>query len=460
MGDHPFRRLPAVAKLLDLPPLAAARDRHPPAAVADAARAEVDALRAALAAGAAPDLDPFAAAERAAARLDADAAPRFRPVINATGVVLHTNLGRSALHEEAARAAADAARGYLNLELDLATGKRSSRQDAVRAGVRAITGAEAATAVNNCAAATVIVLRAVAAGKEVVVSRGQLIEIGGGFRIPDIMAVSGATLREVGTTNITRAADYEAAVGPNTAALMRVHTSNYRVRGFTKSVDLPQLVELGRKHRVAVIDDAGSGQAVDLAAFGLPGEPLVSAGIAAGADLVLFSGDKLLGGPQAGLIAGRADLIQRVERDPLMRAFRLDKMTLAALEATLRLYRDPARAVREIPTLRMLTTPPAELRRRAEAFAARLREVPRVAAEVRDDVAYVGGGSLPDVAVPTSVIAVSVEGVGEGEVAARLRAGSPAVVGRVADGRVLLDLRAVFERDEDALLRAVAAAAR
>jgi L-seryl-tRNA(Ser) seleniumtransferase len=459
MADPPFRRLPAVAKLLDLPPLAAARARHPPAAVADAARAEVDALRAALAAGAAPDLDPAAAAERAAARLDADAAPRLRPVINATGVVLHTNLGRSALHEEAARAAYDAARGYLNLELDLATGKRSSRQDAVRAGIRAITGAEAATAVNNCAAATVVVLRAVAAGKEVVVSRGQLIEIGGGFRIPDIMAVSGATLREVGTTNITRAADYEQAIGPNTAALMRVHTSNYRVRGFTKAVGLPELVELGRRHGVAVIDDAGSGQAVDLAPFGLPGEPLVSAGVAAGADLVLFSGDKLLGGPQAGLIAGRAELIQKVERDPLMRAFRLDKMTLAALEATLRLYRDPARAVREIPTLRMLTTPHAELRRRAEAFAGRLRTVPGVTAEVRDDVAYVGGGSLPDVAVPTSVIAVSVAGVGEGEAAARLRAGAPAVVARVADGRVLLDLRAVFERDEDGLLRAVTAAA-
>src|SRR5207249_2885805 len=209
------------------------------------------------------------------------------------------------------------------------TAKRSSRQNPVRRGLCRLTGAESATAVNNNAAATVIVLRAHCHGKEVIISRGQLIEIGGSFRIPEIMGVSGATLREVGTTNITRLSDYEKAIGPNTAAIMRVHTSNYRVRGFTKAVDLPQLVELGRKHNLPVIDDAGSGQVVDLTPFALPGEPLVSAGIAAGADLVLFSGDKLLGGPQAGIIAGKAAFIQRLEKDPLMRAFRLDKMTLA-----------------------------------------------------------------------------------------------------------------------------------
>ncbi len=454
--SNPRRRLPPVNALLDSPALTAARGRHPHALVAEAVREEIEGLRRRVAAGDEADFDLDAVAARVAARLDADATPGLRPVINATGVVLHTNLGRSPLHEEAARAAYEAARGYLNLELDLATGKRSSRQDAIRDGIRAITGAEAATAVNNCAAATVIVLRAVAAGREVVVSRGQLIEIGGGFRIPDIMAVSGATLREVGTTNVTRVADYERAVGPDTAALMRVHTSNYRVRGFTKAVDLPALVELGHKHNIAVIDDAGSGQAIDLAPFGLPGEPLVSAGIAAGADLVLFSGDKLLGGPQAGLIAGKKPLIEAVERDPLMRAFRLDKMSLAALAATLRLYRDPAKAVREIPTLRMLTTPLADLRRRSEAFAARLREAcGEASVVVRDDVAYVGGGSLPDVAVPTAVVAVTPAGVGEAEVAARLRAGSPAIVGRVKDGAVWLDLRAVFERDEGALLDAV-----
>ena len=386
-----------------------------------------------------------------------EAAPQLRHVINATGIVLHTNLGRSPVAEPAALAAYHAARGYLNLELSLTTGKRNSRQDPVRDGIQRITGAEAATVVNNCAAATVIVLRALAAGKEVIVSRGQLIEIGGGFRIPDIMAVSGATLREVGTTNITRIADYERAIGPNTGLLMRVHTSNFRVRGFTKAATIEELVALGKQHNIPVIDDAGSGAAADLSPFGLPGEPLVSEGIAAGADLVLFSGDKLLGGPQAGIIAGKAELVERIERDPLMRAFRLDKMTLAALEATLHLYRDPAKALREVPTLRMLSTPLSELRERCQKFAERLRTLPGLVVEVADDVAYVGGGSLPDVAVPTAVVAVTLQ-TSEEEFAAKLRAGTPAVIGRVQGGRWLLDLRAVFAEQEDALFGAIRAA--
>jgi L-seryl-tRNA(Ser) seleniumtransferase len=240
---------------------------------------------------------------------------------------------------------------------------------------------------------------------------------------------------------------------------MRVHCSNYRVRGYTKSVELDELVALGRKHNLPVIDDAGSGQLVDLAPFGLPGEPLIPASISAGADLVLFSGDKLLGGPQCGAIAGRADLIARVEKDPLMRAFRLDKMTLAALEATLRLYRDPARARREVPTLRMLTAPLAELRARCESFAEWLREIPGLTVGVREDEAFVGGGSLPDVSVPTCVLALGSARVSEAEFAARLRTGSPAVLARVQDGRVLLDLRCVFERQEAELLDAVRAAA-
>ncbi len=458
MSDNPFRQLPSVGSLLDLPALRDVSGRHPPEAITAAVRAEVSSLREKLAAGERIEGldDPAAIAARVIARLDADLVPRLRSVINATGVVLHTNLGRAPLHEDAARAAYEAARGYLNLELDLTTGKRGERQAAVRAGICALTGAESATAVNNCAAATVIVLRAVAVGKEVIVSRGQLIEIGGSFRIPDIMAVSGAVLREVGTTNITRLADYEQAIGPNTAALMRIHTSNYRVRGFTRAVDLPELVALAKKHRLTVVDDVGSGQAVDLAAFGLPGEPLVSAGIAAGADLVLFSGDKLLGGPQSGIIAGRAVLIRAIEKDPLMRAFRLDKMTLAALEATLRLYRDPQAALRTVPALRMLTTPLAELQRRAETVAARLRAVSGVtAAEVRADVAYVGGGSLPDVALPTAVIAVQADGVSEADLADCLRTGTPAVVGRVREGGLWLDLRTVFERQEEELVEAI-----
>jgi L-seryl-tRNA(Ser) seleniumtransferase len=457
--SNPLRAVPSVTAVLAAPPLAAARERHPHAVVVEAARAALDAIRARLAAGEAVSVDVEALASEIASRLDADAVPGLRTVINATGVVLHTNLGRAPLHDDAARAAYDAARGYLNLELNLATGKRGSRQSAVRDGLTYVTGAESATAVNNCAAATVIALRALAAGREVVVSRGQLVEIGGSFRIPEVMAVSGAILREVGTTNITRLSDYERAIGPNTAALMRVHASNYRVRGYTRSVELPQLVELGRRHNLLVIDDAGSGQAIDLTPFGLPGEPLVSASIATGADLVLFSGDKLLGGPQCGILAGKAELVQRIERDPLMRAFRLDKMTLAALEATLRLYRDPASALRTVPALRMLATPLGELRRRCVAFAERLRAIPHLTVGVREDESFVGGGSLPDVRVPTAVLALGCDGVSETEFAARLRTGVPAVVGRVQDERVLLDLRCVFERQEDELLGAVKRAA-
>lgn len=450
-----FRDLPSMTKLLDAPALVAARARHPHAAVTSAARAAIDSLRARLAAGETFTVSIEALATEVASTLDAHGTPTFRPVINATGVVLHTNLGRAPLHEDAARAAYEAARGYLNLELDLTTGKRASRQGNVRAGLKAITGAESATAVNNCAAATIIALRAIAAGKEVIVSRGQLVEIGGSFRIPEVMTVSGATLREVGTTNITRLSDYEKAISPNTAALMRVHASNYRVRGYTKSVDLPALVELGHKRNLLVLDDAGSGQAVDLTSFGLPGEPLISASIAAGADLVLFSGDKLLGGPQCGILAGRADLIQKVEKDPLMRALRLDKMTLAALESTLRLYRDPAAALREVPALRMLTTPLAELKKRCDALAEWLRAIPGLTVGVREDESFVGGGSLPDVSVPTAVLALSAENLSESELATRLRTGTPAVIGRVQDGRVLLDLRCVFQRQEVELLEAV-----
>jgi L-seryl-tRNA(Ser) seleniumtransferase len=461
--SNPFRDLPSMTKLLDAPALVAARERHPPAVITAAARAALDAARARLGSGAPLAIGLDALAAGVVAELDAQAIPAMRPVINATGVVLHTNLGRSPLHEDAARAAYEAARGYLNLELDLATGARSNRQANVRAGLTAITGAESATVVNNCAAATVIALRAIVAPtpgiaplrNEVIVSRGQLVEIGGSFRIPEVMAVSGAALREVGTTNITRLSDYERAITPSTAALMRIHASNYRIRGYTKSVELSELVALGSKYNLTVIDDAGSGQMIDLAPFGLVDEPLISASIAAGAHLVLFSGDKLLGGPQCGILAGRADLVQRVERDPLMRAFRLDKMTLAALEATLRLYRDPADALRKIPALRMLTAPLAELRRRCEAFAEWLRAIPGLTVGVRADESFVGGGTLPDVSVPTAVLALSADGVGETELAERLRTGTPAVVGRVQDGRVLLDLRCVFERQEAELLEAV-----
>jgi L-seryl-tRNA(Ser) seleniumtransferase len=458
MPDNPFRNIPSVNDILDLPAVRALAREHAHDAVVTAVRDELGELRARLARGESLDGhgEPKAVAGRVARRLGRDFRPKLRPVINATGIVLHTNLGRAPVAEEAARAAYEAARGYLNLELDLETGKRSSRQSAVREWVCRLTGAESATAVNNNAAATVIVLRALCQGKEVVVSRGQLIEIGGSFRIPDIMAVSGAALREVGTTNITRLSDYERAIGPATGALMQIHTSNYRISGFTRQVALEDLVALGKKHGLPVLDDVGSGALLDFARFGFKGEPLARRSLAAGADLVLFSGDKLLGGPQAGIIAGKKAHVQRVEKDPLMRAFRLDKMTLAALEATLRLYLHEERALREVPALRMLAASQEELRERAEALAERLRAVPALSlVRVAGDEAFVGGGSLPDQAMPSWVVEMAAADLSDAELAYRLRTGSPAVMGRLRGGRVVLDLRTVLPHHEAALVEAV-----
>jgi L-seryl-tRNA(Ser) seleniumtransferase len=458
MGDNLFRGLPAVNDVLAVPDIQTLARDHAHELIVAAVRAELSDLREQIRQGLAVDgrgtVEDVAA--RVARRLAEELRPKLRAVINATGIVLHTNLGRAPLAEEAAMAAFEAARGYLNLELDLDTGKRSSRQIAVREWICRLTGAESATAVNNNAAATVIVLRAVAAGKEVIVSRGQLIEIGGSFRIPEIMAVSGAILREVGTTNITRLADYERAIGPNTGALLQVHSSNYRISGFTQSVPLGELTDLGKKHGLPVIDDIGSGALLDFSRFGFRDEPVARASITAGADLVLFSGDKLLGGPQAGLIAGRKEWIQMIEKDPLMRALRLDKMTLAALETTLRLYLNEARALSEVPVLRMLGTPPEELRQRAETLAGRLREVAGLAdVRVTEDVAYVGGGSLPDQTMKSWVVEVKPASVSDDELARRLRLGTPAVLARLRDGKLVLDVRTMFAHQESPLVEAV-----
>ncbi len=456
--SNPYRNLPSVNQVLESPGVRELLRDHAHDLVVQAVRQELDRLREQVTQGVSPNGEVLEAlAARVAERLAVELRPKLRSVINATGIILHTNLGRSPMAESAARAAHEAARGYLNLEIDLEAGKRSSRQDAIRDWLCRLTGAESATAVNNNAAATVMALRSVALGKEVVISRGQLVEIGGSFRIPEIMAVSGAILREVGSTNITRLRDYEAAITPNTAALLRVHCSNYRVSGHTEAVSLEELVGLSRKRGVPVIDDIGSGALVDFARWGFHHEPLAARSIATGADLVLFSGDKLLGGPQAGILAGRKDLIGKIERDPLMRAFRLDKMTLAALEATLRIYLN-ARAIEEIPVLRMLETPLQTLKERAEALAQRLRSLPELGSVVvREDVAFVGGGSLPDEQMPSMVIAIEAK-VGDAELVRRLRTGTPAVMARVQEGRVLLDLRTVFPEQEGALLAAVQAA--
>jgi L-seryl-tRNA(Ser) seleniumtransferase len=461
MADNPFRNLPAVNDLLQLPVIRSLTSTHAHEHVVGMIRRVLDDLRRRLGQGEPTNgaEDPELIARQVAEQLEKEQKPKLRPVINATGIVLHTNIGRATIALEAARAAYVAAHGYINLELDLETGKRSSRQIAIRDWVCRLTGAESATAVNNNAAATVIVLRTLGLGKEVVISRGQLVEIGGSFRIPEIMGVSGAILREVGATNITRLADYEKAIGPNAAALLRVHCSNYRITGHTESVSLEDLVALGKKHNLPVIDDIGSGALIDFSRFGFTDEPVACASIAAGADLVLFSGDKLLGGPQAGIIAGRKTLIDRIETDPLMRAFRLDKMTLAALEATLRLYLNEEKALHDVPVLRMLAMPMAELRQRAESLADRLRTLPGLAdVSVREDVAFVGGGSLPDQSMKTCVVEITAASTSDTDLAYRLRTGNPSVLGRLRDEKLVLDVRTIFPEQETALIEALRAA--
>ena len=428
-----------------LPPVdALAAELDAPRAVAvAAARAVLAERRAELLAGEGGDPDLV---ERARAWV---ARPGLRRVLNATGVIVHTNLGRAPLASAAREAVARAAEGYSNLEWDVTTGARGSRHEHVAALLCELTGAEAAMAVNNCAGATLLAAAALAGpGRDVVVSRGQLVEIGGGFRIPEVIAQAGALLVEVGTTNRTRRADYERALGADTGAILRAHPSNFRQLGFVPEVEIEELCELG----VPVIDDTGSGVlAGDVEA--LRDEPPVRRSVAAGAALVCFSGDKLLGGPQAGLLVGRAGAIAAARAHPLARALRLDKLGLAALEATLRLHRDPAVARREIPVLAMLTAGDEELRARAERLAAGIGP----GAEIVMATARVGGGALPLLELPGPVVAVSVAGVGPDELAARLRGADPPVAGRIEEGRLLLDPRTLTDAEVDLVAAAVRA---
>jgi L-seryl-tRNA(Ser) seleniumtransferase len=369
-------------------------------------------------------------------RVRAALEPSLRPVLNATGVVLHTNLGRAPLSAAALARVQAVARGYSNLELDLATGERGSRQDHVAALVCELTGAEAAICVNNGAAALVLALAAFAGGREIVVSRGQLVEIGDGFRIPEIVQSAGARLREVGTTNRTGAADYQRAIGEASGALLCVHPSNFRVVGFTGGVEVRDLAEMAHAASLPLVYDVGSG--VLLETPELAGEPLARDALRDGCDLVCFSGDKLLGGPQAGILAGTAEAIATCRRHPLARALRIDKLSLAALEATLRSYRDPQRARAELPALRAVLEPAEEVRMRAERLAA------RIGGTVIETVARVGGGALPLAELPSFGVRLD----GDAEVlAARFRAGDPAVLARVSDGALVLDCRTLGDAD-------------
>jgi len=423
-----LRDLPSVDEL--------ARGVDDPLAV-DAARAVLDRAREEIRAGA----EPGDLSERVREELRAAREASLRRVLNATGVIVHTNLGRAPLAAEALDQVVEAARGYSNLELDLREGTRGSRQDHVAAILRRLTGAEAALVVNNNAAAMLLALAALAEGCEVIVSRGELIEIGDGFRIPDVLARSGARLVEVGTTNRTRARDYDKAVGPETALLLRVHQSNFRVVGFTELPRLEELAAIARRHELPLVDDLGSGVLFpsDNLLLG-DSEPSARESLAAGADLVCFSGDKLLGGPQAGIVAGRADLVERLRRHPLQRALRIDKLSLAALEGTLRLYLD---APGRIPVLRMLGEDAALVRARAERLAS------LVGGTVEETVARVGGGALPLAELPSHACAI------EESLATPLRNGEPPVVGIVRDGKLLLDCRTLADDEVEEVAAAV-----
>jgi L-seryl-tRNA(Ser) seleniumtransferase len=383
----------------------------------------------------------------------------LRPVVNATGIVIHTNLGRSLLPASAIERLEVLSRSYNNLEYDLERGQRGSRYVHAEAILCEITGAEAALVVNNNAGAVFLVLNTLAKDREVIVSRGQLVEIGGSFRIPDVMASSGALLREVGCTNRTHLRDYQQAINDRTALLMKVHSSNYRILGFTAEVSLEDLVLLGRDRELPVVEDLGSGSFYDLSRFGLQREPTAQEAVARGADVVTFSGDKLLGGPQAGIILGRRELVRRCKKNPLTRALRVDKLTLAALEATLRLYRDETQALEQIPTLRMISTPLTVLEERARRLADQLQALDsegRFSIALQPSASQVGGGSLPAQDLPTWAVALSSLHLSTHQLERRLRAATPPVIGRIEADQLLLDVRTLQEGDIELIARVFA----
>lgn len=441
-----LRGLPAMHSLLahdGAAPLAARFGRD---ALVDALRAELAAVRDAVRAGRGTVADAQGAGffGRVEARLHVQRRLRLERVVNATGVVLHTNLGRAPLATQAIAALQEVAAGYSNLEFDLDRGERGSRHAHVEEILCRLTGAEAALVVNNCAAAVLLALTALARGGEVIVSRGELIEIGGAFRLPEVIAQSGATLVEVGTTNKTRVDDYARAITPSTRLILRCHPSNFRMLGFTEQPVRSHLAVLAREHGLPLVEDLGSGTLVDLRRFGLPTEPTVQACVREGGGLVTFSGDKLLGGPQAGVLVGPAPLVRQLREHPLQRALRIDKLSLAALAATLALYDGPVPAEQHVPALRMLAQPAAKVARRAQALQRRLRRVvPALSCTLCKGESLAGGGSLPGAGLPTSLLQVAMPGVAAEVLARRMRQATPPVIGRIVDDCFTLDLRTV-----------------
>ena len=446
-----FARIPKVDRILEWNGIKALIALHPRPTVLDAVRAVLDSLRAAARSGLLKEEELHESAvtskiEREVARKTAFS---LRRVVNGTGVVIHTNLGRSPLSKRVKPLLDEIAYSYSNLEFDLEKGERGSRYSHVERLLSELTGAEAALVVNNNAAAVLLALSALAAGKEVIVSRGELVEIGGSFRIPDVMGQGGAILKEVGTTNRTHPRDYRQAVTPETALLLKVHSSNFAVVGFTAEVSAAELVAIGREHSVPVMADIGSGCLLDLSPFGIRGEPTVQEFVRAGVDIITFSGDKLLGGPQAGIIVGRKEFIAPLKKHPLLRALRIDKLTLASLEGTLRLYRDERQALAEIPTLRMLTASANELATRARSIARRLRRTapPVIRLTLTNGISQVGGGAYPLLELPTTLITVEADGISPQEMEIRLRGMEVPVTGRIHKGRFLLDVRTLQDDD-------------
>jgi L-seryl-tRNA(Ser) seleniumtransferase len=443
-GTTALRALPSVDALLRHAGAQALTARYPRTLVTEALRQALAAARAASADGAiAPTADTLVA--NAAEHLATIAAPSLRPVVNASGVVLHTNLGRAVLADAALAALTAVAAQPSSLEINLAGGGRGERDRHVEAHLCALTGADAATVVNNNAAAVLLALNTLADGREVVVSRGELVEIGGAFRMPDVLAKSGALLREVGTTNRTHLRDYERAIGERTALLLKVHPSNYRIAGFTAAVGLGALIELGASRGVPVMEDLGSGALIDLARYALPREPVVAERVALGADVVTFSADKLLGGPQAGILVGRREAIERLRDNPLRRALRCDKLTLAALEATLRLYRTEPDLAAALPTLRWLTRPIAEMESLGAVAVALLQRTfgPEYAVQMVDAESEIGSGAQPTETLRSKAIALTHPTISPLAIAARFRASEPPIIGRVREDRFLLDLRCI-----------------
>lgn len=451
-----LRAIPKVDELLGMEPLQALAEQTPAPALREAVREELEALRRRILAGDTghiPNREDLCAAVCRRAR--EASLPSLRGVVNGTGVTLHTNLGRACLSRRAVEAVVGVAGGYSTLEYDVDAGRRGSRHSHVEALLCAVTGAEGAMVVNNNAAAVLLILSALGKGGEVITSRGELVEIGGSFRVPDIMVQCGCALREVGTTNKTHLSDYEGAITPETRALLKVHTSNYKIMGFTESVPLAELVALGRERGLPVIEDLGSGSLVDLEQFGIHGEPTVQQSVQAGVDIISFSGDKLLGGPQAGIIIGRKDYIETLKKHPLARALRVDKMTLAALRETLYAYTDPAMAVREIPTLAMLAVPEHVLREKAELLCRALADR-GVTAQTVPTQDQVGGGSVPTQLLPAWAVAIDPGRLTVDGLEAALRRRERPIIGRITHEQYLLDTRTLWESDFDYIAEAAA----